>query len=156
MPLFKGKSKKDSDSNEEKSPKKGMAIAYKMAKKKKMAVGGMATEPSSEIAGSALASEPNSAMDSATDLAIAADSGEDITCPHCTKSFSHGGEVANENGVKAGEMPNEFDYLALEDGLESSYDGENSGDEDGDPDPDKKKSDLVSRAMLKRKAKKRD
>lgn len=65
-------------------------------------------------------------------------------------AMSKGGEVANEDKIKAGFMPNEFDDLALRDGLEFSYTGKNSGDELGDEDPDKEKNDIVARAMMKR------
>lgn len=69
---------------------------------------------------------------------------QEVTCPHCAKTFSHGGEVANdtEEGVAADELPNEFDDLVLDGDEEmEGYTGKNSGD-------------LVGRAMAKRKAKK--
>lgn len=77
---------------------------------------------------------------------------QEVTCPHCTKTFSHGGEVANDvgEGAESDEKPNEFDYLELTGGLDSH--GGNSGDEIGGPDKD----DAVSRAMIKRKKAKSD
>lgn len=72
------------------------------------------------------------------------------------RKMSQGGKVANdtEEGVAADELPNEFDDLVLRDGLEFKDTGANSGDEiSHDEDY---KNDPVSRAMMKRKAKKRD
>lgn len=66
-------------------------------------------------------------------------SGGEVTCPHCTKTFSHGGQVANDDHPKAGSFPNEFDDLVLRD-----------DEEIGDPIDD----DLIGRVMAKRKAKK--
>ncbi len=80
--------------------------------------------------------------------------GGEVECPSCLHKFSHGGEIANDDEPIADEMPAQFDFLADEDGLEFHDTGANSGDEDGDPDPDKKKNDLVSRAMISRKGKK--
>lgn len=65
---------------------------------------------------------------------------EMVDCPHCKKSFSHGGMVANAQGPGVDGLPNEFDDLALRDKLEFKYTGANSGD-------------LVGRAMAKKKAK---
>lgn len=64
-------------------------------------------------------------------------------------NMSKGGQVANDTDMSADESPNEFDDLALRDGLEFSYDGKNSGDEKGGP----SKDDVVARAMLRKKAK---
>jgi hypothetical protein len=65
-------------------------------------------------------------------------------CMHCGgMGYSEGGEVANTDLPEADFQPNEFDVLHLEDDLESSNTGENSGDYDGD--------DVVKRAMAKRK-----
>lgn len=90
-----------------------------------------------------------------------ADGGEvnpmmEVTCPHCTKSFSHGGQVANSDEPMADGLPNEFDDLHLRDDLEFSETGANSGDKDGDAEEDKLRKDVVSRAMIKRRAKKND
>jgi hypothetical protein len=65
------------------------------------------------------------------------------------RKMSRGGQVANDKGEGADPLPNNFDDLSLRDGLEFKYTGANSGDEIGGP----SKDDLVSRAMLKRKAK---
>lgn len=80
----------------------------------------------------------------------------EVTCPHCAKSFSHGGQVANSDEPVADFMPNEFDDLHLRDDLDSSYTGANSGDELGNEQEDEDRKDLVSRAMIKRRAKKND
>ena len=79
---------------------------------------------------------------------------QEITCPHCTKSFSHGGQVANQDKPLADGMKAEYDYLHLSDGLSDDSTGSNEGDEIGDSEEDKLRHDLVSRAMLKRKARK--
>lgn len=71
--------------------------------------------------------------------------GGDVACPSC--GYSQGGMVANEQGPGADPLPNEFDDLALRDGLEFKETGANSGDELGGP----SKDDLVGRAMLRRK-----
>lgn len=66
--------------------------------------------------------------------------------------YSKGGQVANDEGqgAAADELPNEFDDLVLRDDEEmEGYTGKNSGDEIGGP----SKSDVVSKAMLKRKKK---
>ncbi len=148
MPLFKGKSKKDFAHNvkeeigEGKSPKQSIAIAYSMKKKK--ASGGTVESGDSEM---------NYADGGAVKSPLEMD---EVECPSCQHKFSHGGQVANESLPVADFEENEFDDLAKEDGLEFHETGANSGDEDGDPDPDKKKNDLASRAMAKRKAKKSD
>lgn len=66
--------------------------------------------------------------------------------------YSHGGQVANDlgEGAAADELPNEFDDLVLRDDEEmEGYTEKNSGDDIGGP----SKSDVVSKAMLKRKKK---
>lgn len=66
--------------------------------------------------------------------------------------YSKGGQVANDEGQAAAacELPNEFDDLVLRDDEEmDGYTGKNSGDDIGGP----SKSDVVSKAMLKRKKK---
>lgn len=51
--------------------------------------------------------------------------------------YSRGGMAANDETLSADELPNEFDDLALNDDLESTYTAENSGDLDGGlPDED--------------------
>lgn len=115
---------------------KSLAIAYSMKKKK--ASGGTVKGGDPEI-NYAKGGEVNPM--------------QEVMCPHCTKTFSHGGQVANDLGQGAGadELPNEFDDLVLDDDQEmKGYTGKNSGDEIGGP----SKDDLVSKAMLKRKAKK--
>lgn len=79
--------------------------------------------------------------------------------PHCAehmvgnimaKRMSMGGKVANSDEPIADFMPNEFDYLHLNDGLEEHYTGANSGDEHGDTDEDKAHNDMVAKVMMRR------
>lgn len=68
------------------------------------------------------------------------------------RKMSHGGQVANDTDFTADEKPAEFDDLVLRDDEDlEGYTGENSGDEIGGP----SKDDTVSRAMAKRKSKKK-
>lgn len=62
----------------------------------------------------------------------------DVECPHCKKSFSHGGMVANDlgQGDAADKQENEFDVLVKSGGLDAGTQSSN----------------LVGRAMAKRKA----
>ena len=70
---------------------------------------------------------------------------------HKRKMYSEGGKVANDVGVaEADKMPAEYDDLVLRDDLESSYDGENSGDMDGSK-LNQEEGDMISRIMKKRK-----
>ena len=70
---------------------------------------------------------------------------------HKRKMYSEGGKVANDVGVaEADKMPAEYDDLVLRDDLESSYDGENSGDMDGSK-LNQDEGDMISRIMKKRK-----
>lgn len=130
MPLFGGKSKKSFSHNVEsemdsgKPQKQAVAIAY-AKRKEKMASGGTV---------------------SSGDTTMNYADGGVIDCPHCGKSYSHGGQVANDDKPVADFSPNNFDDLALRDDLEFNYTAENSGDEDGEPD-------AIKRAMLKRKNK---
>lgn len=74
------------------------------------------------------------------------------------KGYSEGGMVANEDQGESASDPdemakwkdNEFDDLALRDDLESSYSGENSGDELGDEAEDHERNDIISRVMKSR------
>jgi hypothetical protein len=71
------------------------------------------------------------------------------------QSFSQGGKVANsDHGVNdsklAGFSPNEFDELALNDDLESSYTGANSGDELGNKREDINREDIITKIMRSR------
>lgn len=104
----------------------------------------------------------------------------EVTCPHCTKSFSHGGEVGKGEQSEAHEMdmisdlmnkrkmskggevantdlpvadfePNEFDDLHLRDDLEEHYTAENSGDNISNPGEDKRQKDVVRMVMASRK-----
>lgn len=71
------------------------------------------------------------------------------------RMFSEGGKVANKNGFRAAEAPDEFDDLALRDDLHSQYTGSNSGDELGNEDEDKRRRDMVNRIMASRRLKDR-
>lgn len=64
------------------------------------------------------------------------------------KLMSMGGKVANEDEPEADFMPNEFDYLETEGGMQ---DNSGAGNEHGDPENDSRLQDMVSRVMLKRK-----
>lgn len=70
------------------------------------------------------------------------------------RSYSKGGMVANGGEDDLDKMadgrPNNFDDLALRDDLESSYTGENSGDELGNDREDADREDIVSRIMRSR------
>lgn len=66
------------------------------------------------------------------------------------RMFSKGGQVANEDEIEAGHMPNEFDDLHLRDELEQHDTGENSGDYIGDEGEDERREDIVSRIMRSR------
>ena len=61
-----------------------------------------------------------------------------------------GGKVANQDEEITGDMPNEFDELHLEDGLEDSETGANEGDELGEPAKDMDDDDMITRIMKKR------
>lgn len=131
MPLLKGKNKKECsevEKEEKAGPKKNIAIAYSM-KKKKMASGGTVSSGDPTM---------NYAEGGSVDPMM------EVECPSCNHKFSHGGMVANDDEPLADSMPANFDDLALRDGLEEHYTAENSGDGDGAPD-------VVKRAMKKKK-----
>lgn len=71
--------------------------------------------------------------------------------------FSKGGRVANDvgTGEEADAMPNQFDDLVKDDGLEEHYTGKNSGDEVGDAAEDEDRRDIVAMIMKSRKKKDR-
>lgn len=75
---------------------------------------------------------------------------------HKRKMYSKGGMVANDTPPIADDMPADYDDLALRDDLESSYDGENSGDMDGNAAMDERDADVVSKIMSSRKKKDRN
>lgn len=70
------------------------------------------------------------------------------------KMYSKGGEIANEGEANLGRMadshPNNFDDLSMRDDLESSYTGENSGDNLGNDRTDEDERDLVAQIMKSR------
>ena|ERR1700677_4155524 len=78
------------------------------------------------------------------------DSDDDLVMRIMKKRYSEGGKVANQDEKITGDMPNEFDVLHLDDDLESSYDGANSGDELGNDQEDEDRKDIVSRIMKSR------
>jgi hypothetical protein len=80
----------------------------------------------------------------------AEDSDDDLVMRIMKKRYSEGGKVANQDEEITGDMPNEFDVLHLDDDLESSYDGANSGDELGNDQEDEDRKDIVSRIMKSR------
>lgn len=76
--------------------------------------------------------------------------------------MSRGGIVSNEESGESTDEPtmaksdgNEFDDLALRDDLESSYTGENSGDEMGDSVESDDRKDIISRILKSRSKKDR-
>ncbi len=74
--------------------------------------------------------------------------------------YSEGGKVANqEHGPEDNDMAdfsrNEFDDLVLDDDLDSSYSGANSGDEIGDRQEDEDRDDMVGMIMKNRRMKDR-
>lgn len=75
---------------------------------------------------------------------------------HREHMYSKGGEVANDDQPMADAMPNDFDDLALHDGLEFHDTGANSGDELGDEAEDHDRKDIVSKIMKSRAKKDRN
>ncbi len=69
--------------------------------------------------------------------------------------YSEGGRVANDvgDGMDVDEKENQFDDLVLRDDLESSYTGEDSGDEIGNEQEDEDRHDVVKQIMMSRKKK---
>lgn len=87
---------------------KNIAIAYSMKKKGK----GPKEKPSQEKESKPELPEKGEGVGSLLE----------VTCPHCEKSFSHGGQVANDTDMSADMKPNEFDELVLSGGLEADDD----------------------------------
>lgn len=82
----------------------------------------------------------------------AADHEADMVSRIMKRMYSKGGMVANDVGIaEADKEPAEYDDLVLRDDLDSSYTGENSGDEIGNEGEDERRSDIVSRIMRSRK-----
>lgn len=69
--------------------------------------------------------------------------------------YSEGGQIANDSKVLADFMDAQYDVLPKEDDLESSYTGENSGDEIGNEQEDMDRKDIISRIMKSRSKKDR-
>lgn len=121
------------------SDKRSLAIAYSMKRKGKKCASGGTVESGDKEMNLAKGGEVDPMME--------------VTCPHCEKTFSHGGEVSNDTGegAAADKMPNEFDDLVLDNSLDEHY-----TDEIGNEGEDKRRDDVVMRAMAKRRAKKSD
>ncbi len=85
------------------------------------------------------------------------DEGVDMVGKIMRKRFSKGGRVANDvgDGASADLKENQFDDLVLDDDLDSSYTGEDSGDELGNEQEDEDRRDIVSAIMKSRKKKDR-
>ncbi len=114
-----------------------LAIAYGMKKKaKKMAEGGIAgSDPEADKYDTAMDGDDMMADGGIVDRVMKA------------RCMSKGGMVANDTSMESPDAEdNQFDDLVLRDDLESSYTGENSGDEIGADD-----ADIVSRVMRSRK-----
>jgi len=139
--------------------KDSMAIAYALKKRKKMADGGEAQpqQPPKQVA----PVDPNKVKSMGMDIfkaeggEIEPEHDEDDIVERCMrKHMSEGGEVANGGEDDLDQMadgkPNEFDDLALRDGLESSYTGANSGDELGNEQLDHDEHDIIERIMKSR------
>lgn len=150
------------------SDKRSLAIAYSMKRKgKKCASGGTVDSGDPEMNYETGGKVPNPQPSPQPQLVSQTEAekfrkganfseGGEVTCPHCEKKFSHGGQVANDDQPVADFLPNDFDDLSLRDDLEEYYTGKNSGDEIGNKGEDKRRDDVVMRAMAKRRAKKRD
>jgi len=75
---------------------------------------------------------------------------DDMISKIMAKHYSEGGRLANKTEITADFDPNEFDDLALRDGLEEHETGANSGDELGDEQEDEDRRDMVSKIMRSR------
>lgn len=78
------------------------------------------------------------------------EAGEEGIVDRIMKRFSKGGEVANDTPPIVDAEPAEYDDLVLDDGLEMSETGANSGDELGDEQEDEDRRDIVGRVMKSR------
>ena len=130
--------------------KPALAIAYAMKRKaKRMAEGGVAMDEKSGY------EEMPEAHDMENDAAMSED---DMVERIMRKRMSKGGIASNkdqglstESGDELADLKgNEMDDLALRDDLESSYDGENSGDMLSDDQEDYDRKDMVERIMRSR------
>lgn len=72
---------------------------------------------------------------------------DDLVGRCMAKKYSKGGRVANDTDFSADEENNDFDYLAHNDDLEFSYDGENSGDYEDNERENDDEEDIVRRIM---------
>ncbi len=149
MPLIRGKSADTFDREQEGRP--GLAMAYHM--RKKMAKGGMACQDCASGKcmkhGGMMAEGGEAQMDGDMD-------GDDMISRIMSKRMAKGGEVANDDEIVADFEPNEFDDMPLDDHLDESYTGANSGDEIGNAQEDEDRDDMVSRIMKSRRLKDRN
>lgn len=129
-----------------------MAMAHAVRKRARMAMGGecMACKGGYCKAHGGMMAEGGevSRMN-----AVEGDEGLDMVDRIMRKRMSEGGMVANDDNLedKAGFADAEFDVLPMEDDLESTYTGANSGDMDGAPMEDMDDhDDIVDRIMKKR------
>lgn len=175
---MKGKSKKAFSQNIEtemdagKPKNQSLAIAYSLKRKaKKMAEGGMMTKDGYQdphkghtihinVNPQAHPEEPGQYAEGGVIKDLPGHKDEPLPSPDSEdmvdrimnkRMYSEGGQVANDNEMHAGSMPNEFDDLHLRDNLESSYDGANSGDENGSKlNQSDEGEDMIDRIMKKR------
>ncbi len=156
MPLLRGKSAESFDRAQEGRP--GMAMAYHM--RKKMARGGEACQDCASGRcmkhGGMMAQGGEVQMEGDQASRQEEDSDLDMVSRIMSRRMSEGGRVANDDEVEADFSPNEFDDLALDDHLDQSYTGANSGDELGNEQEDEDERDMVSRIMKSRRLKDRN
>lgn len=138
--------------------KGSLAVAYSM-KRKKMSKGGdpyskmeESKRPNMASGGTVKSGDPEMDYAEGGEVDIPPVSEEEAKKFKEGANFSKGGQVANSDKPIADGMKAEYDDLHLRDDLEFSDTGANSGDEKGDP-RSHEKDDLVSRAMLRKKAK---
>jgi hypothetical protein len=151
----------ETEMREGKPLKQSLAIAYAMKRKaQRMAGGGMACPDCA----SGHCMKHGNKMAEGGDVQFEGDEGsdrmtedeDDMVSRIMSRRMSEGGRVANETEELADFSPNEFDDLVLDDDLESSYTGANSGDEIGNAQEDEDRRDIVSRIMRSRKLKDRN
>jgi hypothetical protein len=80
----------------------------------------------------------------------------DIVDHAMRKRMSKGGRVANETKPMVDSEPAEYDDLVLQDDLESSYTGANSGDRLGNKHTEEQDHDIVAKVMRSRHKKDRN
>lgn len=157
MPLIQSPSKKafqknvetEMNANPGKSNRaQNLAIAYSTMRKnkgKKMAMGGEMESGYEDM--------PHPEMDKGDRYDDLVDRAIEHMYAEGGCMYSEGGMVADGGDADMSEMadgkPNNFDDLALRDGLEEHYTGVNSGDEHGNAQEDEDRHDIVARVMRK-------